>query len=278
MMPAMPAWICATCGVQQAESETPPAICAICDDERQYVPQQGQRWTTLEELTGKGHRCDVRTVEPDLLGIGVEPSVAIGQRALLVRSGGAGLLWDLPGYIDADAVAQARDFCEVRAIAASHPHFYALMGEWSSALGDVPVLIPEADSRWVQRRSAPIQTWSGRREVFTGVTLLQCGGHFPGSAVVHWAAGAGGRGAILTGDTVGVVADRRFVTFMRSYPNEIPLGAPQVESITSVLDGVDFDRIYGGWWGSSVATGAKAAVARSKERYLHWISGAGEDA
>ena len=28
-----------------------------------------------------------------------------------------------------------------------------------------------------------------------GVTLIQCGGHFPGSAVVHWAGGAAGAGA-----------------------------------------------------------------------------------
>ncbi len=274
----MTTWICATCGVQQGDTPAPRDDCPICLDERQYVPSGGQRWTTLEELAGAGHRSDVREVEPDLIGIGATPSFAIGQRALLVRSEGAGLLWDIPGFLDTEAVDRVREFCDVKAVSASHPHFYGVMAEWSRALGDIPMLIPEADQHWVQRRDAPIRLWSDRVDIVPGVSLLQCGGHFPGSAVVHWAGGAGGRGALLTGDTIGVVADRRFVSFMRSFPNEIPLGTPQVERIAQVLDSVAFDRIYGGWWGSVVASGAKAAIARSKERYLHWISGAGQDA
>jgi len=33
----MPHFVCTTCGTQHAESEQPPAKCAICEDERQYV-------------------------------------------------------------------------------------------------------------------------------------------------------------------------------------------------------------------------------------------------
>src|SRR2546430_12181644 len=181
------AWICATCGVQQPESPAPPPDCPICLDERQYLPPGGQRWTTRGELGDRGHRIALRPQETDLLGAGTDPPVAIGQRALVVRQEGKGLFWDLPGFIDSDAVQQVREFCEVVAIAASHPHFYGVMAEWSHAFGDAPILIPEDDARWVQQRAAPVETWSGRREVLPGVTLLQCGGHFPGSAVVHWA-------------------------------------------------------------------------------------------
>ena len=42
----MPAWICVTCAVQQADTEVPPERCPICEDERQYVGWEGQRWTT----------------------------------------------------------------------------------------------------------------------------------------------------------------------------------------------------------------------------------------
>ena len=264
--------------MQQPDSDVPPAECAICLDERQYLPPGGQRWTTLEELAARGHRTEFREQEPDLLGLGITPSVAIGERGLVVRSGRDGLLWDIPGYIDDDAVERVRDFCELRAIAASHPHFYGVMAEWSHAFSGVPILIPEADARWVQRRDAPVQVWSERREVFAGVTLLQCGGHFPGSTVVHWAAGAQRRGVLLSGDTIGVVSDRRYVSFMRSFPNEIPLGEPQIRHILRVLQDVQYDRIYGGWWPSIVDRDARQAVQRSAERYLRWISGAGADA
>src|SRR6266496_3972349 len=83
---AMEACICVTCGVQQPPSDEPPGHCPICEDERQYVRQGGQAWTTLTELKENGHRVELRDLEPGLTGVGVEPAVGIGQRALLVQT------------------------------------------------------------------------------------------------------------------------------------------------------------------------------------------------
>jgi hypothetical protein len=68
----MPNRICRACAML-SESVEPP----VCEDERQYAPDEAQRWTTLDELRG-AHRADVRDVEPGLAGIGMEPSFAIG--------------------------------------------------------------------------------------------------------------------------------------------------------------------------------------------------------
>ena len=46
----MPNFICTTCGTQYAERDQPPAACAICQDERQYVKATGQQWTDLDRL------------------------------------------------------------------------------------------------------------------------------------------------------------------------------------------------------------------------------------
>ena len=78
----MPGFVCVTCGSQFAESAEPPPRCPICEDERQYVGRDGQRWTTLDELRSD-HRAEIREEGPGLVGIGCEPSFAIGQRALL---------------------------------------------------------------------------------------------------------------------------------------------------------------------------------------------------
>jgi len=75
------AYICVTCGVQQPPSPSIPARCPICEDERQYVRQGGQAWTTLAELAKQGHRVELRELEPGLIGIGAQPAVGIGQRA-----------------------------------------------------------------------------------------------------------------------------------------------------------------------------------------------------
>jgi len=80
----------------------PPAHCAICEDERQYVGWDGQRWTTLDDLR-KTHRADIREEEAGLTGLGCEPSFAIGQRALLVPAGEQAVMWDCVPLRDDDS-------------------------------------------------------------------------------------------------------------------------------------------------------------------------------
>jgi hypothetical protein len=81
-----------------------------------------------------------------------------------------------------------------------------------------------------------------------------------------------GRGVLLTGDTMQVAKDTRFVSFMYSYPNMIPLNAQKVQRIVEAVEPYAFERIYGGWWDTVVAEDAKAAVKRSAERYIRAIS------
>jgi hypothetical protein len=90
--------------------------------------------------------------------------------------------------------------------------------------------------------------------------------------VLHWPAGANGQSALLTGDNITVVQDRRYVSFMRSYPNLIPLGAASINRLVKTIEPFRFEQIYGGWWKANVLADAKAAVVRSAERYLRAIS------
>src|SRR5690606_38995258 len=120
---------------------------------------------------------------------------------------------------------------------------------WSHTFGNIPAWYNAHDERWIRRPDNVIRLWRGRQQVLPGITLVECGGHFAGSAVLHWRDGAEGRGAILTGDTIRVVADRVSVTFMRSYPNSIPLSERSVRKIVDAVDPWAFDRIYGGFQG-----------------------------
>ena len=123
------------------------------------------------------------------------------------------------------------------------------------------------------RKNRHIQFWRGTTlSLWDGLTLINCGGHFEGGTVLHWAAGANGRGALLTGDIIQVVQDRGCVSFMRSYPNLIPLGPAAIHRILQTIELFAFEQIYGAWWKANVLADAKAAVARSAERYLRWIS------
>ena len=268
----MPVWICATCANQYPDSTTPPAGCLICSDERQWVPAAGQRWTTAAELAAAGHHSDLREVEPGLLGLGVDPQVAIGQRGLLVQTPQGNLLWDPPGFLDEQAIARVRELGGLRAVTASHPHFYGTIVEWSRAFG-AEILLPEVDAHWLTRPDPAVRTWSGTLEVLPGVTLVQCGGHFPGSAVVHWADGAGGKGALLTGDTIFVTPGEDRVTFVWSAPNRLPLPEQAVRRVTDAVAGYRFDRMYGGWWQPVLRSGAEEALTASAARYIEFLRG-----
>jgi glyoxylase-like metal-dependent hydrolase (beta-lactamase superfamily II) len=266
------AFICETCGTQYAPTVRPPERCAICDDERQYVGWSGQRWTTLDRLT-RDHQPDVREEEPSLLGIGMKPSFAIGQRALLLRSPDGNVLWDCIPMLDDRLIETVSRFGGISAIAISHPHYYSSMVEWSEAF-DAPVYLHRADREWVMRPDQQLALWDGeRRELMPGITLQRLGGHFRGGTVLHWAAGAGGRGALLSGDIVQVVSDRRWVSFMRSYPNLIPLPAIEIRQIIAALAPYSFERVYGAWYGRVVAQDGKGAVQRSATRYIRALSG-----
>jgi glyoxylase-like metal-dependent hydrolase (beta-lactamase superfamily II) len=264
-------WSCRTCAVEYPDTEEPPAGCPICSDERQYVLPAGQRWTTLPELQAERHRGRLVEVEPGITGVVVEPSVGIGQRALLVQTPAGNLLWDPVGYLDDDLLAQVGALGGVAAVAASHPHMFGAQVEWSRRFGDAPVWVAAADREWVQREDPVIRSFDDDVEVLPGVRLVRIGGHFPGSAVASLI-GADGRGVLLSGDTVAGTPDERWVSFMRSFPNKVPLSAAVVETVAARVLALDFDRLYDNF-GGRVTADAAAWVRRSAERYVRWVRG-----
>jgi glyoxylase-like metal-dependent hydrolase (beta-lactamase superfamily II) len=214
------------------------------------------------------HHNVVRALEPNLTGIGTEPSFAIGQRALLVQTPQGNILWDCISLLEERTIDAVGALGGISAIAISHPHFYSSMVEWARTF-EAPIYLHTDDRHWVMRPDPAIEFWEGEiRPLGPELTLVRLGGHFPGGTVLYWPGGAGGKGALLSGDILQVVSDRRYVSFMHSYPNLIPLPARDVRRIAETLESYKFDRIYGGWWGRVVASEAKAAVVRSADRYI----------
>lgn len=261
-------WICRTCGTEFPASEQPPQACPICCDERQYVGHEGQTWTTLAQLQKDGFRNEFCEHEPGLIGIGTTPAFAIGERALLLQHPQGNVLWDCMSLIDEETIAYIKRLGGLSAIAISHPHYYATMVTWARHF-DATIYLHEADRQWVMRPSERITFWSGETHTLRdGVTLHRLGGHFAGGTVLHWRQGAQGRGSLLTGDIIAVVADRRYVSFMFSYPNLIPLPAAEVQRIRDRVEPLPFDSLYGAWFGTVIPHDAHQAVLTSAERYI----------
>ena len=271
-----PSSICVTCGTQFPPStETPPG-CPICEDDRQYIhPARGQQWTTLPELR-QAHRNRIDPVGPGVTRIVTEPAFAIGQQAYLIETPQGNILWDLVALVDEATIAEIRGRGGIAAIAISHAHYYTTMVAWSRALGDVPILLHEANREWVMRPDPAVRFWSGDAiSPVPGVTIRRTGGHFPGAMVLHWDNrndGQDGAGVLFSGDIITVVADPKWVTFMYSYPNTIPLDAATVRRMADLVAPYPFARIHDAF-DKHVVSDGNGVVERSAARYVRHIEG-----
>jgi hypothetical protein len=268
----MPIHICSTCGTSYPNASESPRHCRICEDERQYVPPSGQAWTTPEKLA-RGHVNAWRQLEAGLCEIHTSPHFGIGQRVLLLRTTEGNILWDCLALLDDATETRIHSLGGLRAIAISHPHYYTCMQDWARCF-DCPIHLHAADSEWIMRPDPAVRLWNGDAiEIAKGVTLLRLGGHFAGGTVLHWAGGAEGRGALLSGDIVQVAADLNRVSFLWSYPNMMPLSGTTVRRIADTLAAWKFDRIYGAFPGRQVLSGGAQAVERSAARYVELLKG-----
>lgn len=259
---------CLLCGVERDGTDLPD-LCPICLDERQYPPADGiQRWVDPSGFSGT---IAVVELEPGLWGIDVESGVGIGQQAKLVVTPAGTVMFDVPAAIDDEAVAAVRRLGPLRAIIPSHPHMFGLQSLWSRMLDDAPVYVSAADAEWAGHRPPALRLWTDTLEPVPGVVASQPGGHFPGSSVVHFT-GADGTGVLLGSDTVFVNPDLRTVSFMRSYPNRLPLSAAVAERVATHVGRYDFDRLYGNFT-SSIGEDARARVLASARRHAAWVSG-----
>ena len=242
------------------------------------MPPAGQRWTTDRELR-QSHDTVVRVLErtasgePALVGIGLTPAFAIGQRALLVRTERGNILWDCTPLLDDAARMLVEALGGIDVIAISHPHFYSAMVDWARTFG-ARLLLHGDDREWVMWGDGIVEHWDGDAlELAQGVTLVRAGGHFPGGTVMHWPAGADGAGATLSGDILTVLPDARKVSFMYGYPMLLPLPAWEIERIVQAVEPYAFDRIYGAWWDRVIPSGGKQAITESAALYLDALAG-----
>lgn len=267
------ALICEICGVQFGPGQN-PQVCPICTDERQFLPREGQKWTNLAKLKAHGHFANKwRKHEPGLYSFATEPKVGIGQRAFLIQTSHGNILWDCISLLDEATVDIIKALGGLKAIAISHPHFYATNAVWSATFGNVPVYIHESDKQWVMWEHNNVQYWNGDKlRILEGATLIRLGGHFSGGQILHWTEGASGKGVILTADILQVVMTRTEVSIMRSYPNYIPLSASHARHIACQMEPWEFERVYGSFWDAEIMSDGKSRVEYSLNRYIKWVT------
>jgi len=270
-MEKMENYICVTCGAQYALSSEPPAFCDICTDERQYVPDTGQKWTTLANMQeGKPFTNEFVYQEEGVYSITTQPKFAIGQGAYFIQSEDFNILWDCITYLDDVTVKKIKEMGGIDAIAISHPYYYSTQVEWAEVF-DAPIYIHENDRSWVMRESDKIQYWTGKKLKLSEEISLHClGGHFKGGTILHWKDDNNEK--LFTGDIIQIVPDSQWVSFMYSYPNLIPLPASKVQNMAEYVNELTFDRLYNAF-NKVIRENAHSAVQKSAKRYIDAIEG-----
>jgi glyoxylase-like metal-dependent hydrolase (beta-lactamase superfamily II) len=280
--------VCSMCGTQFPTTDRNALkTCFICDDPRQYTPRAGQSFTTLDEIRGSGKYQN--TFQPLLAGekedeatfisIVTEPKLAIGQRAILIRTPAGNVLWDCVTLLDAATEAKIRELGGLAAIVISHPHYYSTHAAWSRAFGGCPVYLASEDRRWLTL-SCPQQVFLADGEDQTefdvplpgstdlpGIKILKLGGHFPGSLVLLY------QSRLLVADTLyttpaglgnwdvdalgaaregGRPPGLNSYSFMWSIPNMIPLAPGEIARMWSVLKKHEFISSHGAFVGMDI--------------------------
>ncbi|MFB9843407.1 MBL fold metallo-hydrolase [Mucilaginibacter ginsenosidivorans] len=258
--------ICTTCGTQLPHDEKVPALCPICNDDRQFISLQGQSWTSEEELKN-GHRAKISQVNERLYTLTVKPDFAIGQRAFLLLSTEGNILWDCIPLLDEETIAFIRSKGGLKAIAFSHPHFYSNMNTWAAEF-NCPVYIHEGDRSWIFNHGPHVQLWrGGEKYLWNDISLVHVGGHFPGSSMLRIAS-LSTSGTMLCGDSLYISRSLRHTAVMFSYPNQIPLLKDDFIAFYEKCSKLKFDTLYGATFeGQDLEGNAYEIFTHSINRY-----------
>ncbi|HWJ29574.1 MAG TPA: hypothetical protein VNS32_23750 [Flavisolibacter sp.] len=258
------AFICTACGIEYEPSENQPTECPVCTDDRQYVPGGCQSWTTLTQVNQQ-YKNIFEKIHDRFYALYTTPHFAIGQRAHLILSPSGNILWDCITNIDDSTVDLIQNMGGIKAIAISHPHYFSTIAEWSERFGNIPVYINRLDAKWLGRKPGNLLLWENdEKEIWDGIKLIRCGGHFPGSCVLHY---PHGKGSLFVGDTIQVNPTQNTVSFMYSYPNLIPLPKKDIVQINDAVKEITYDAMYGAF-GKYIQNDAKKSMQASVKRYL----------
>jgi hypothetical protein len=257
--------ICTACGTQYSSDHNTFGLCQICDDDRQFIPESGQTWTTFNELADN-YSVIAKKLNDNLCELRMTPAFAIGQRALLVITPGGNILWDCFALLNEPTIEFIKSKGGLKAIAFSHPHYYSTMNHWAETFS-CPIYIHKNDEQWVFNNGSHVNLWTGVEKVlWDGIIIVNTGGHFPGSCILH-VPFLSPKGAILCGDTFAIAPSKRHISAMYSYPNRIPLPLREMQRLKAQMEPIPFDTMYGYAAGQNIHLTARELLESSLAKY-----------
>ena len=120
-----------------------------------------------------------------------------------------------------------------------------------------------------------MKLWDGDTfKLWDGVTLVRCGGHFPGGTVLHWAGGAA-QAAAWSAPAISSPSPPTASGCPSCAAIRISFRCRRARSSISAqaLKPFSFDAIYGHYFDRVIATDAKPVLEKSVARYVAAVKG-----
>ncbi|KAM0306226.1 hypothetical protein ACHAPM_000787 [Fusarium culmorum] len=235
-----------TCGTQFGiPFDERPSTCRMCNEPRQFVPPSGQSWTALEKLQAN-HRNEFKQDEHDgrIWSIFSKPQIAIGQRAVFIKTEHGNVLWDCISLSDDETIQ--------------------FVNSHGAKKFDCPVYLVAEDQEWLNREDTEHRRvfFDGEtQDILPGVTMVKLGGHFPGSSVLHWNNNISGLNRAHHNE------NHQIFLFHYAFPNFIPLGPTAMRLMWKRLRPWDFTSVYSLFFTTTVhESSVKEIILESMKR------------
>ncbi len=232
-------FVCTNCGFWQSDFGAPPG-CPVCLDFRHTPPENG--WDFLDFQSAQSSATTSWHEDDGAWIFTSQPKWGIGPSGYLIERESGNIFFESCPFYS----TQALDFIESKGgiawLSASHPHAYG--GFWQLQERFSPrIAVQVQDLKWTNEFNTS-HPFDEELDLGEGARLIHCGGHFDGHSVLFLER----EKTLFAGDMLKFHLDSqaRFngISTHKGFNRRIPMSHAEIRRYQSVIENLDFERIY----------------------------------
>ncbi|MBC7373782.1 MAG: hypothetical protein H7323_07315 [Frankiales bacterium] len=251
MLPQHPAYACRNCGHWQRWPSV-PAVCPVCADVRNALPQDGFAFATTAEVEASVTCSWGPTLCEGITEFRCEPRFGLDSRGWVIDSDVGLVGFECAPWYSEAALDELRRRGGLQVLAASHVHGYGALWRLQQQLDPPIVSVGVRDLLWTKAFRV---TWPADDELqfAPDLVLHRTGGHFDGHSVLHDSR----RGALFCGDSLKVDLDAGqpvALSAHKAFHAQIPLSHGELREYRAVVSRLAFGTVFTPFEGAHVTT------------------------
>jgi len=252
LLPRHAAYACTNCGHWQRWPSV-PAVCPVCADVRNALPDGGFAFATTAEVDATltcswgPTRCEGVTE------FRCEPRFGLDSRGWVIESDIGLVGFECAPWYSDQALEELRRRGGLAVLASSHVHGYGALWHLQEQLDPPVVAVGVRDLLWTKAFRV---TWPADDVLVLApdLTMHRTGGHFDGHSVLHDSR----RGALFCGDSLKVDLDAAgeavALSAHKAFHAQIPLSHGELHEYRAVVSRLQFGTVFTPFEAAAVTT------------------------